>query len=359
MRHRCCSVRLPIPACVSLAIAALLTVAVPRAHADPADWSTVDYTLFSAMQAVDSSGAGTWTVPLVGSDQAYRLRGVVLNNPEDMLDGTPNYLEGPMWAMGGQWQVYIQWIDNPAITYDDDDFGGAALWLGQNYGNHYWHYPDWSYNYSDAEWLTEVERVDPGGALQAGDLIEVHARGGLFHAGKFNVNEQHDNEVNDFDIIVLDYVGLPTVAEISLEGIKNPDNTFKFSDDRTLLDNPEHYQATLVELLGVELVDATGWGNDAELLLRDADSPDLTIALKLGLNGFDGVTAPTGVFDVVGIFDQEGSSDSGYRLWVMDAGQFSGSAQGVPEPAGFVLAAMGLGLLAAFGRRRRWPAWRA
>jgi hypothetical protein len=338
----------PIPLFRRLALACLVGAVIagagPKAQADP-NWSGMSYTLFRDMQAVNASGGTTWAVPAPGPtyEQGYKLRGVVLNNPGDMLDSTANYSEGPTMYMGGQWQVYIQWIDNPDISYDDNDFGGAALWMGQNYGNHYWHLGNYTYNYSNAAWNAEVARVGLNGTLQAGDLIEVHARGGLFYNGKFNVNEQHDNDpLFDFDVVLLGHAGLPEATPITLDLIKNQDDTFKFDTNRTLLTNPEHYQATLVEILDVSLVDAAGWGNNASLTVTDGGG--LTMTLKLGLNGFDSVAAPEGLFDVVGIFDQEGV----YRLWVMDASQFA-----VPEPAGAALAGLGAAALLALGGWRR------
>jgi hypothetical protein len=258
-----------------------------------------------------------------------------------------------LWQLGGLWQVYIQFVDDPLISYDDDDFGGAALWMGQNYGNHVWHY-DWpycdstSYSYTDSQWEAEIDRVGLGGTLQAGDLVEVHARGGLFYQGKFNVNEQHDNDpVFDFDIVRLDTDQMPAPETITLSDVKNPDDTFVFAQDR--LSGAEHYQATLVRFEGVTLVDPAGWGPDADgLLITDGT---LTLPLKLGLTGFDEMQAPTGPFDVVGIFDQEGWNLKGdYRLWVVNAEQITV----VPEP-GTVMLAVALGacmLILPWVRRR-------
>lgn len=112
-------------------LAVVLLSFVSPANADP-DWNTVSYTLIKDMQAVDGSGNGTWTVPQVSYEQAYKLYGVVLNDPEDMLDTTPNDSLTGMWQLGGQWQVFVQ-------TTLPNDFGGTALWMGQNYGNTSFH----------------------------------------------------------------------------------------------------------------------------------------------------------------------------------------------------------------------------
>src|SRR4030042_1273352 len=179
---------------VAWLLACLGLNASPVAWAEEPDWDALEYTLMREMQAVDANGDGTWSVPTLGPpdyQQAYTLRGVVLNDPADMLDSTPDYIpcgEGTLWQLGGLWQVFIQYLDNPDVAYDDEDCGGAALWMGQNYGNHALRYDDSSFSYSDAEWTSEVEGVGLAGTLQAGGLIEVHARGGVFHKGQVKVN---------------------------------------------------------------------------------------------------------------------------------------------------------------------------
>jgi hypothetical protein len=280
------------------------------------------------MQGVNSDGSSAWTIPMwgTGAEQGYKLKGVVLNNSQDMLDSTPNYIpcaSGTQWQLGGQWQVFIQ-------TVDPSDFGGAALWMAQNYGNVSWHWPDSSYSYTNAEWQAEIARVSLNNTLQAGDVIEVDARGGLFHNGKFNVNEQHDNDpAFDFDVKLISHGSLPEPTLITLQDVENSNGTFKFIQDR--LSGAEHYQSTLVCLQDMSLVDPTDWKPNATVTITDGT---LTLPMLLGLNGFDSVPAPTGKFDVVGIFDQD-SSDyrGGYQLWVTDASQFAA----VPEPSSITL----------------------
>lgn len=340
----------------ALGAVAWLAWAAPPATADPV-WPNVPIVPFKVMQAVNADGSAAWSVPpdvtvppLPGG--AYRLVGIVLNNPADMLDATPNFAAGYSGGIGGQWQVFIQAVEA-------DDYGGAALWMGQNYGIRYGRGPHPTDSYTDADWLAEMARVDypllPGGGqssepLRAGDVIEVRARGGLFYGGKFNANEMHwSDPLFNFDIIRLGHADLPVPTPVTLDLVKNPDNTFRFNQDRSLLDNPEHYQATLVELQGVRLQDPVDFlTNNATYTLVDAAG--LTFPMKLGLGGFDGLPAPQGFFDVVGIFNQEGSNMAGYQIWVMDSGQFA--AHAVPEPASIVLIALGAALL-AFARRQR------
>ena len=94
---------------------------------------------------------------------------------------------------------------------------------------------------------------------------------------------------------------MPAARTISLADVKNPNDSFNFVQDR--LSGAEHYQATWVRLENVRLVDPAGWGADAELTITDGT---YTLPLKLGLTGFDAMPAPSGPFDVMGIFDQEG-----------------------------------------------------
>jgi hypothetical protein len=265
----------------------------------------------------------------------------VLNNPVDLLDSTPNYIPcapGTQWQLGGQWQIFVQAVDG-------SDFGGAALWMGQNYGNHIWHWPDSSYSYTNAEWQAELARLTASNTLKAGDLVEIHARGGLFYQGKFNVNEQHEKDPSfDFDIQILDHGQTPAPTLISLGDLKNPNDSFKFVQDRE--SGAEHFQSALVRLENVNLASSAGWGADATLTITDGI---LHLPMKLGRVGFDSVPPPSGPFDVVGIFDQENPDyRGGYRLWVVDASQFA-----VPEPSTVMLVVTGaLGLL-ALGMRRR------
>lgn len=319
---------------VCLAIAAHLSVGSSSRGDLP--WEVMPYTSFQEMQAVNASGSSTWTMPMwgEGQQQGYKLRGVVLNNPGDMLDSTSNYVAcaaGTQWNMGGQWQIFIQ-SDNPS------DVGGAALWMAQNYGNVTWHWPDSSYSYTNAEWEAEIRRLSLNGTLRAGDVIEVRARGGLFHGGKFNVNEQHDNDpAFDFDISLISHGSLPEPTVIDLSDVKDSVGNFIF--DPTRESGGELYQSTLVCLKNVSLVnpDSANWKANSTVQITDGTQ---TLDMVLGLNGFGPETLPTGPFDVVGIFDQESSTNrDGYYLWVTDASQFVST----PEPGTMaLLAAMAL-----------------
>jgi len=265
-----------------LAVSLALTATAAWGQGRFEDFDQIPYTPFRDMQAVDADGLGTWQVPIPGGsfDPGYKLRGVVLNDPMDMLDMTPNHIPsgpGTMWQLGGTWQVFIESVSLPGDAAEHPeligDFGGAAVWMGQNYGNHIWHHPDGpffsgtyadstAYSYTDADWglvadgptAGEMGRLNwPLDArtglpvtepLRAGDLIEVRARGGLFYSGKFNANEEHDNDPRfDFDIVLLDR-DLPLVpTEISIPDVKDPGDAFLF--DPTRQSGAEYYQARL------------------------------------------------------------------------------------------------------------------
>ncbi len=313
------------------------------------DWGSFDYTPIHQMQSITADGSPAWSVPTVqpGDQQAYKLRGVVLNTPNEMLNCDPNYQEGPMWYMGGQWQIVVQAVarsgddsKNPELV---DDFGGVTLWVGQNYGNHAWHYGDWEYSYSNSEWVTELDRlnlpidVSTGQPvtepLRPGDLIEIRARGGLHYKGKFNVNEQHDNDAAlDFEVLILERnVEIP-VAEIGLKDLKNADDTFIVDEDITSrASGGEFYQGQNVDLQGVRITNPEQWGQiDSESgQLHDIDVTDgvRNFTVKPGENLlFGDTTAPAGLLDISGIGDQD-SWDllGGYRMWALAPEAFTAS----------------------------------
>jgi len=274
------------------------------------------------------------------------LKGIVLNNPGDMLNGA---FDAPGF-MGGQWQVFIQ-------ATESGDSGGTALWMGQKYGN----LPTRTDSYTQEAWNAEMTRLNYADGsvtepLRAGDLIEVEAHGSLFHAGKRNVNEEHwTDEDYNFDITILQRgtaADLPAASDITISDVKDTEDEFIF--DQTRQEGAEAYQATLVRLKNVSLVDPTGedWGLDQTVMVTDDSG--LTFPMHLGINeSIDIMGKPTTPFDVVGIFNQEDSSEpytGGYELWVMNAGDFTA----VPEPGSMVLLISGGLVLLSCGRRIRW-----
>jgi hypothetical protein len=330
--------------------------------------SAEDYfTKHSVLQSVNSDGTSSYSFT-----PEKKFKGIVLNNPEDML----NSAAGAPGFMGGQWQVFIQAVDLEEGEWDPmdsankgsgADFGGTALWMGQYIGKMKGDHPAGSY--TDGEWDAEIERLDyplvagtgQPGVLRAGDLIEVLARGSLWYGGKQNINEEHNNAPSyDFEITIIQPgYGLPDPVEITLSDVKDGSDNFIFNAtdpdengiplDYAEIIGCEKYQSQLVTIQDVSLVDPESWGANAMLTL--SDGLGRTFPMHLGINpDLVAMGPPAGTFDVTGIFNQEtGTPTQGidsYELWVM-------TPIPVPEPTGLVLAlSAGLALL-ALGLRSR------
>ena len=120
-----------------------------------------------------------------GGEQVYAgagpvvLEGIVLNNPADMLDPTPDDTIVEMFNMGGQWQIFFQGIG--------DDHAGTAAWMGQLYDNLPWVAPGGGY--ANEHWIAELTRLNAA-RFAPGDRIRVTGNF-LSYKGKFNINEQH------------------------------------------------------------------------------------------------------------------------------------------------------------------------
>jgi len=265
------------------------------------DEPTVAEVTHGELQAVDADGFGTY----LATDKVV-IKGVVLNNPEEMLVPTPG-----VGFMGGQWQIYIQG--------EDDDHAGTAVWFGQNYAK-----VGGSGNYTDEELLAEMCRInqDPntGYVFAAGDRVKVTGWY-KFYKGKINVNEKHQVEpFFDFKVELIEpAVGVPMPEVIRLDHVKDVNDEYIFESSR--LTGCEYYQARLVRINDVNIIDPENWGPDNTVRIRDPNG--LTFPLKLGVGaGFSKYDCPTGQIDVIAIFDQESSGymvcKDGYRLWVVD-----------------------------------------
>ncbi len=303
------------------------------------------------LQAVDEDGVATWsgTYPVT-------VTGVILNNHEDMLDSTPNYLPYTpenVWKIGAQWQIFIQ-------SADVRDHGGTACWMGQNYGNT-WR-KNSAFSYSDAEWIAELNRLnystgDPatGHHFRKGDLVQVTANFAGFYGGKTNVNENHDNNpAFDFTITLLEAgYGMPAPDLITLAMVtdlddKDPD-THEDIFDQTRLSGGEYFQGRYVRINGLEIVDSSGWGEEAWgnriCTVTDGEERIFKLRMPRGTK-VDLGDIPTSEFDAIGVFNQESGSGSdgtfGYELYVTEVM--------VPEPATVTL--LVLGGLATLRRRR-------
>lgn len=214
------------------------------------------------LQAVTSTGTSAWTPAF-----PFTIRGVLLCNPDEMLNSAPNFLvwnDGAnQYRMGGEWQVTFQAVD-------PGDRGGTTCWMGQNYGNQPWIH-DSDLSYTNEAWVGEILRLsfDPSNLhpFGAGDLIEITVRQSLFYGGKRNINEGHDiDPTYNFDIrlVTADY-GLPTPEVITLAdvvnvgGVADDRSTWLPIFDQTRATGGEHYQGMRVRLNSVTLVSTAGW----------------------------------------------------------------------------------------------------
>ncbi len=303
---------------------------VAPAIADEPDWEALPYTPHADYQAVDADGVGTY--PL---SSEIKMRGIILNRPEDLLDPAA----GADAFMGGAWRVALQAVD--------DDFGGTTLWMGQNIGKLNGTHPVGSY--TDLEWQAELQRLGhdaaSGRAFHPGDLVEVRAKApGLFDSGRTDVSEAYSKDADaDFDLVLI-YAGegLPTPTYVELSDLKRSIpgpafDTFRF--DSTRQSGAEVFQGSVIEIWDVAFISTTNWGPDGELLITNGT---LTLPVKLGRSAdFSAHPAPAGSFRIVGIFDQEDTNGgdgykAGYRLYVTgyDGTEFYASGQDL-APADF------------------------
>jgi hypothetical protein len=250
------------------------------------------------LQAVDEDGVGTYDA----TDKVI-ITGIVLNNPEEMLDPTPN----AAGYMGGQWQMYIEG--------EGSDHAGTAVYMAQNYtmmgGG----------NYTADQWSSELWRVnhDPntGWTFHIGDRVSVTGWY-LFHNGKTNINTLHiANPFYDFNVaLVTPAAGLPQPETITLNLVKDGSNQFIF--DPTRLTGCEYYQARLVRVDDVNIIDPQDWAPNGTVTIMDSNGLTFPVLLGIG-TGFTRYACPRGQISVIAIFDQEstdGTNTDGYRLWV-------------------------------------------
>jgi hypothetical protein len=278
-----------------MVLAAMLTLILAAlAKGDP----TVAEVTHWDLQGVDEDGVGTYDA----TDKVI-ITGIVLNNPEEMLDPTSGTS-----GMGGQYQFYIQG--------DGNDHAGTAVYMAQRYV-----YMGGGY-YTEEQWDSELWRLnhDPntGYTFQAGDRVKVTGWY-ISYKGKTNINEKHKSDpFYDVNIVlVTPAVGLPQPETITLNLVKDAGDNYIFDQTRTT--GCEYYQARLVRVNDVNIVDPNYWAPDGTVTIRD--STGRTFPVKLGIgDGFARYDCPAGQIDVIAIFDQEASSTTvckdGYRLWV-------------------------------------------
>jgi hypothetical protein len=298
-----------------LALAAL--VAFPAAG--PARAET-----FQSLEAVDTNGFSTWA-----GSYPLTVMGVLLNNPGEMLDATPNFIPwnggAGAFQLGGQWQVFVQ-----ALL--PGDRGGVECWMAQNYGNLPWEPHDGSDSYTDSAWMAETNRVShetvTGYAFRKGDLVTVTANGSLFYGGMQNINEEHSTDpAFDFSFsLVCSNYGLPAPEVISLSSVistnLSPTGHFDIFDP-TRATGGEHWQGMRIRINGLTLVTTGGWNTNSDWSTRyctatDGEGRQFPLIHPL----YDIGPAPTNRFDATGIFLQESGSGTdgtfGYELFVQE-----------------------------------------
>lgn len=305
------------------------------------------------LQAVDEDGAAS--NGLVGSSTKVVVEGVVLNNPEDMLNGTA---DAAGEYMGGQWQIFVQG--------EGGDHAGTACWMGQYYGKLFGNsHPDDSY--SPEAWTAEMTRLneinlvgetDTGHVLRMGDRVRVTGYA-MFRPGhgKTNINERHSiGSAMDFTVEWLGSNVAPLSAEtITLADLQADDTSADYDAtypmfDASRMTGAEYYQGTLVRIQDVHF-DGGTWGPDETLTLTDG-----THSLDCLLGISDDFLQPNVLddagFDVIGILDQESGNKEGYRVWVMGYDGTSDVLGIVPEPSSLLLIALAGGALVRRRRRR-------
>jgi hypothetical protein len=277
------------------------------------------------LQAVQPDGTSAWSGVF-----PFALRGVILNDPEERLDATPQFLPwsdgANAFRLGGEWEVFLQAVEA-------GDRGGTACWLGQNYGNLPWLH-DEALSYADADWTQETARVSHDlvnhHCFRKGDLVEVTVNRSLFYAGKRNVNEAHDiDAAADFTLRLLhaDY-GLPAPETVSLAELVHPGDgnptTAEDIFEASRAAGGEHWQGMRVRLNALRLVDAAGWGlrpwNQRTCVATD--DAGRFFPLKMPLTDLGPPLSTNTVFDAIGILDQDSGSGSqgtnGYHLFVQE-----------------------------------------
>lgn len=276
------------------------------------------------LQSVKSDGTSAWN-----GSFPITLTGVLLCDPDEMLDATPNFLPWNDGAnagrIGGEWQITFQAVE-------PGDRGGTTCWMGQNYANRVPPHDD-VFSYSNPAWVAEINRLshDPqtGRRFRTGDLVRLTAQRALFYGGKRNVNEAHDvSPAADFtfELITPDY-GLPTPEVITLADVMRPGGdpaepaSWLAIFDATRATGGEHWQGMRVRINDLSLVTTNGW-NPTNLwsarLCTVTDGAGRFFNLRHPRYSLG--PAPANRFDAIGIFTQESGSGvlgtNGYELFV-------------------------------------------
>jgi hypothetical protein len=251
-------------------------------------YSMVQAETHSELQAVDATGQVTYSK--IGATPVPAnlvvLEGIVLNNPEDMLD--PAY----------QWQIFLQG--------EGSDTSGTSIWAGKFY--------------QSSVWADELVRLNASGFRQ-GDRIRITGYAASMN-GKANINERHSAAPEmDFSVTLLQSgVGLPTPELTTVAEINDFDATRQTGGER--------YQNRRIRLEHVSLQSGTtAWGSNSYVTIVDPSDSNETVPLRLCNVDF-GTQLPATWFNIVGLGNQEpitpgpvpgtGLTD-GYEVWVTQA----------------------------------------
>ncbi len=258
----------------------------------------------SEFQAVNATGEHSYS-----ATDKVTIEGIILHNPAEMLDPTPDDTITQTYNLSAQWQFFFQG--------EGDDHAGTAVFFAQRYDN----LPHVTTGgYSNAEFIAELNRINAA-QFSPGDRIRVTGSF-LSYKGKHNINEHHNiDPLKDFTIELVEKgVGIPRPELVTLDDLKDESDNFVFHESR--LFGCEYYQSRLIKIKDVNFVDPVAamenWKPNGEFLVTDGTK---TFPVKLGRgNGiYAGSNNLTEPFDVIGILDQESSSmKSDYRLYVMN-----------------------------------------
>lgn len=261
--------------CNTVAVVVALAVLASAGWAGDTIWE---------LQALNEDGTGSH--PKVGAPPEEANKVVV----EGISLATTGEVDMPD-AEGFQW--FSLWLQA------DGPRGGIQVWSGP---------------WSKAAWA--------GYFVQAGDRVRVEGWVEN-HNGKVFVNDRHSPAIM-WTMTVLGHGDMPEPELI-------PSITTCNFFDATRERGAERYQTRWVRLNGVHITSGE-WGAGAELVISDSSGGQLTMLLSEG-GDFDNHPAPTGAFDVVGIFDQEDAElpyHEAYRLWVKNYGGILLMRSGVP-----------------------------
>lgn len=271
------------------------------------------------LQSVNTNGTSAWA-----GSHPFTVIGVLLTDPDEMLDSTPRFMPASSNDMGGQWQMVVQALP--------PDRGGTFLWMGQNYAIRRPPYDD-AFSYTDEEWAAEINRLnhDPytGHAFRKGDLVAVTANASLFYGGKRNINEAHRKEPEyDFHVVLLaTNYGLPEPEVFTLSSLVRPDDgnpaTSEDIFDPTRQTGGEYWQGMRIRLNGLLLVTTNGWNPTlpwGQRLCTVTDGAGRYFRVRHPRYSLG--PAPTNWFDAIGILNQESGSGSqgtnGYELFIQE-----------------------------------------